>query len=181
VLALAAAGFTINFAMNAVMYDFQSGVLPRLGGAALAGCLLLAFVVMGGVSRAVDRVRATWLPIAAALLVLSLAAPLFRLSAGWTTLFAAGTAFFAAHATLSAVLPSQVSRLASRSGGLGHGIQLVVAYLGSAAGAIVAGAFAHRLWEAFAVLGAVASCAVLLCLLGLRSPPVAVPSADAEA
>ncbi|MFO1534866.1 MAG: hypothetical protein ABR586_04310, partial [Thermoplasmatota archaeon] len=82
--------------------------------------------------------------------------------------FAAGTAFFAAHATLSAVLPSPVSRLAGRSGGLGHGIQLVVAYLGSAAGAIVAGAFAQHLTQAFAVLAAVATCAVLLTLLGLR-------------
>ncbi|HUR63903.1 MAG TPA: MFS transporter [Candidatus Thermoplasmatota archaeon] len=169
VLALAAAGFTINFAMNAVMYDFQSGVLPRLGNAALAGCLLLAFAVMGAASRRVDRSRATWLPIVAALGVLAVAAPLFRLAPAWGTVFAAGTAFFAAHATLSAVLPSQVSRLAGRSGGLGHGIQLVVAYLGSAAGAVVAGAFAHRLWEAFAVLGAVAFCAVLLTLVGLRA------------
>jgi predicted MFS family arabinose efflux permease len=169
VLALAAAGFTINFAMNAVMYDFQSGVLPRLGNAALAGCLLLAFAVMGAASRRVDRSRATWLPIVAALGVLAVAAPLFRLAPAWGTVFAAGTAFFAAHATLSAVLPSQVSRLAGRSGGLGHGIQLVVAYLGSAAGAVVAGAFAHRLWEAFAVLGAVAFCAALLTLVGLRA------------
>jgi MFS family permease len=169
VLALAAAGFTINFAMNAVMYDFQSGVLPRLGNAALAGCLLLAFAVMGAASRRVDRSRATWLPIVAALGVLAVAAPLFRLAPAWGTVFAAGTAFFAAHATLSAVLPSQVSRLAGRSGGLGHGIQLVVAYLGSAAGAVVAGAFAHRLWEAFAVLGAAAFCAVLLTLVGLRA------------
>lgn len=168
VLALAAAGFTINFAMNAVMYDFQSGVLSRLGNVALAGCLLLALLVMGGASRAVDRSRATWLPIVAALAVLALAGPVFRLSPMVGVVFAAGTAFFAAHATLSAVLPSQVSRLAGRSGGLGHGIQLVVAYLGSAAGAIVAGAFAQRLAEAFAVLAAVATCAVLLTLLGLR-------------
>lgn len=178
VLALAGAGFTINFAMNAVMYDFQSGVLPRLGDAALAGCLLLAFVVMGGASRAVDRNRATWLPIVGALCVLAAAAPLFRLSPGFGTVFAAGTAFFAAHATLSAVLPSQVSRLAGRSGGLGHGIQLVVAYLGSAAGAVVAGAFARHLWQAFAVLGAAASCAVLLALLGLRG---VAPAAEVAA
>ncbi|MCA1810849.1 MAG: MFS transporter [Halobacteriales archaeon] len=168
VLALAAAGFTINFAMNAVMYDFQSGVLSRLGDLALAGCLLLALAVMGGASRAVDRSRATWPPIVAALAVVALAGPLFRLSPTVGVVFAAGTAFFAAHATLSAVLPSPVSRLAGRSGGLGHGIQLVVAYLGSAAGAIVAGAFAQHLTQAFAVLAAVATCAVLLTLLGLR-------------
>ncbi|MFO1534104.1 MAG: MFS transporter, partial [Thermoplasmatota archaeon] len=154
VLALAAAGFTINFAMNAVMYDFQSGVLSRLGDLALAGCLLLALAVMGGASRAVDRSRATWLPIVAALAVVALAGPLFRLSPTVGVVFAAGTAFFAAHATLSAVLPSQVSRLAGRSGGRGHGIQLVVAYLGSAAGAVVAGAFAPHLGQAFAVLAA---------------------------
>ncbi|HEX2065552.1 MAG TPA: MFS transporter, partial [Candidatus Thermoplasmatota archaeon] len=168
VLALAGAGFTANFAMMAVMYDFQSSVLPRLGNALLAACLLMALAAMGVASRAADRSRATALPILAALAVLALAAPVFRLSAGTATLLAAGTAFFAAHATLSAVLPSQVSRLAGRSGGLGHGLQLVVAYLGSAAGATVAGAFAHRLGEAFAVLGAVAACAILLVLLGLR-------------
>lgn len=168
VLALALAGFTINFAMNAVMYDFQTGVLPDLGRTGLAICLVLALVIMGGVSRGVDRSRSTWLPIMAALAVLALAAPLFRLSTAFVTVFAAGTAFFAAHAILSAVLPSQVSRLAGRSGGLGHGIQLVVAYLGSATGAIVAGVFAHRLADAFAVLAAVALCAMLLVVLGLR-------------
>jgi predicted MFS family arabinose efflux permease len=179
VLALAASGFTINFAMNAVMYDFKTGVLARLGDAAFAGCLLLAFAIMGGVSRAVDRRGATWLPIAAALAALAVAGPLFRLSPTVAVVFAAGTAFFAAHATLSAVLPSQVSRLAGRSGGLGHGIQLVVAYLGSAAGAVVAGAFAQRLGQAFAVLAAVASCALLLVLLGLRraQPAPAAPLA----
>jgi MFS family permease len=178
VLALAAAGFTINFAMNAVMYDFQSGVLPRLGDAALAGCLVLALAAMGAISRRVDRSRATWLPIVAALLALALAGPLFRLSPTWGIIFAAGTAFFAAHATLSAVLPSQVSRLAGRSGGLGHGIQLVVAYLGSAAGAVVAGVFAQHLAQAFAVLAAAASCTILLALLGLRgaAPAREVPA-----
>ncbi|MEA3202900.1 MAG: hypothetical protein QOI63_566 [Thermoplasmata archaeon] len=178
VLALAAAGFTINFAMNAVMYDFQTDVLGNLGGAALAGCLLLAFVVMGGVSRSVDRSRAAWLPIVAALAVLAAMAPLFRLSPTWGIVFMAGTGFFAAHATLSAILPSQVSRLAGRSGGRGHGIQLVVAYLGSAAGAVVAGAFAHHLDKAFAVLAAVAVCAVLLMLLSLRQ---AAPLPEATA
>lgn len=178
VLALAAAGFTINFGMNAVMYDFQSGVLSRLGSLALAGCLGLALVIMGLASRSVDRTRATWLPIAAALAVLALAGPVFRLSSTWGLVAAAGTAFFAAHALLSAILPSQVSRLAGRSGGLGHGLQLVVAYLGSAAGAIVAGAFAQHLWEAFAVLAAVAAGAVLLALLGLRG---STPAAEAAA
>jgi len=171
VLALAAAGFTINFAMNAVMYDFQSGVLSHFSDRALAICLLLAFVVMGGLSRRVDRSRGTWLPIVAALLVLALAAPLFRLSPAFWTVAVAGTAFFAAHATLSAILPSQVSRLAGRSGGLGHGIQLVVAYLGSALGAVTAGAFAPRLVDAFAILAAVALAAILLVVAGLRSVP----------
>jgi MFS family permease len=161
VLALALAGFTINFAMNAVMFDFQSGVLPGLGRTGLAVCLVLALAVMALVSRRVDRSRSTWLPILAALGALALAAPLFRLGGVFAVVFAAGTAFFAAHAILSAVLPSQVSRLAGRSGGLGHGIQLVVAYIGSATGAIVAGAFAQRLGEAFAVLTAVV-------VLGLR-------------
>lgn len=174
VLALAAAGFTINFAMNAVTYDFQSGVLAHFSDTLLAVCLLLALVVMGGVSRRIDRAGATWLPIVAALGVLAAAAPLFRLSPGTGLIFGAGTAFFAAHATLSAVLPSQVSRLAGRSGGLGHGIQLVVTYLGGATGAVVSGLFAHRLGQSFAVLAAVAVVAAGLVLLGLRQPTPAV-------
>ncbi|HUR62533.1 MAG TPA: MFS transporter [Candidatus Thermoplasmatota archaeon] len=168
VTALALAGFTINFAMNAVMFDFQTGVLPTLGRVGLAACLVAALLIMGVASRRVDRSRATWMPILVALAIVAVAAPLFRLSSALAMLLAAGTAFFAAHAILSAVLPSQVSRLAGRSGGLGHGIQLVMAYLGSAAGAIVAGAFARHLGEAFAVLAAFALCAMLLVVVGLR-------------
>jgi MFS family permease len=168
VIALALCGFTINFAMNAVMFDFQSGVLSRIGSTTLAMALVAAFVIMGGASRAVDRSRSSWQPIMAALVALGVAAPLFRLAPAFAVVAVAGTAFFAAHATLSAVLPSQVSRLAGRSGGLGHGIQLVVAYLGSAAGGLVAGLFADRLMDAFVVLGAVAVLAGMLVVIGLR-------------
>lgn len=134
VAALAAAGFTVNFALTAVVY-----YLPDLSHLALAGVLIAALVAMGLASRAVDRRGAVALPVAVALLALAGGAAGFTLGDGWPILVG-GLVFFGAHATLSAVLPSQVSRLAGRSGGRGHGVQLVVAYLGTAAGGAVAGA-----------------------------------------
>ena len=84
---------------------------------------------------------------------------------------AAAQAFFAGHATLSAVLPSQVSRLAGRTGGRGHGVQLVVAYLGSAAGGLVAGALAGTPAVAFAVLAGLCVAVAGLAVAALRPPP----------
>jgi MFS family permease len=173
VLALALAGFTANLGMTAVAF-----FLPQLRHEVLAGVLLGALVVMGVASRAADRTGATWQPVVAALGVLGLGAPLFILGGGWAVL-AGGLLFFAAHATLSAVLPSQVSRLAGRSGGRGHGVQLVVAYLGSAAGGALAGGLADAPDAAFAVLAglcaAVAALTVASALSRHRaaSPPAA--------
>lgn len=133
VLALAVAGFTVNLAMTAVAY-----FLPDLRHVVLAAILGGALVVMGLASKAIDRGGAVVLPIAASLLGLAAGAAAFLLQDGLAAL-AGGLLFFATHATLSAVLPSQVSRLAGRSGGRGHGVQLVVAYLGSAAGGALAG------------------------------------------
>jgi MFS family permease len=133
VAALAAAGFVLNFAMTTVAYH-----LPAVGNLLLGGILLGALVAMGLASRALDRSRAIAVPLAAALVVLALGAPLFTLRTG-SLLVLGGLLFFGAHATLSAAIPSQVSRLAGRSGGRGHGVQLVVAYLGSAAGGAMAG------------------------------------------
>ena len=165
VLGLALGGFTINFAMNEVAF-FLSGV--PIGHTALALVLVGAFVVMAIASRAVDKSRATWQPIVACLGLLAVGAPLFVLSTTTTLLVAGGLLFFACHAVLSAILPSQVSRIAGRSGGRGHGIQLVVAYLGSAAGGVAAGAFATTPADAFAVLAAVAVVATAVVVAGLR-------------
>lgn len=177
VLALAMAGFTVNFAMTTVMYDFATSVLQRIGSATLAVALVVAFLVMAAASRAVDRGGKAWRAIVFALVVLACAAPLFRLNPAFAVTAVAGTLFFAAHAALSALLPSQVSRLAGRSGGLGHGIQLVVAYLGSAAGGLVAGATAHRLPLAFVAVAAVAGVSGLLVVAGRRAgSPAAVSS-----
>ena len=181
VAALAACGFAANFAMTAVMYDFATGVLDRIGAAALALLLLGALLAMGAASRLVDRSRrpaAATAAVVACILVLAASAPLFRLGpAGWA--LAGGLGFFAAHATLSAILPSQVSRLSGRTGGTGHGFQLVVAYLGSAAGGTVAGLAHPALAKAFVVLAAVVAVAAGLCVLGLRARPAASPGVAA--
>ncbi len=175
VMALALAGFTMNYAMLAVMFDFQRDVLADIGATSLAGILLAAFVIMGLVSRAVDKSGGAWRIVMVALVLLAAAAPVFRLSQPFFVVAAAGCIFFAAHAVLSAVLPSQVSRLAGRSGGLGHGIQLVVAYLGSSAGAFAAGYFASRseFFDAFVVLAGIALTAAALVGFALRPPMVA--------
>ncbi len=181
VLALALAGFTINYAMRAAMFDFQGDVLSRIGDTTLALVLVAAFVIMGLVSRAVDKGSGAWRVILIALVALAAAAPLFRLSPTYSIVAGAGVVFFAAHATLSAVLPSQVSRLAGRSGGLGHGIQLVVAYLGSAAGAFAAGYAASRsaLLDAFVLLGGIALVAAALVSWTLRPAAGTAPSVSA--
>ncbi|MES2154184.1 MAG: MFS transporter [bacterium] len=180
VLGLALAGFTINYAMRATMFDFQQDVLVHIGDGTLAIVLLVAFAVMGLASRAVDRSGAAWQPILVALVALAVAAPLFRLESSFWVVAVAGCVFFAAHAVLSAVLPSQVSRLAGRSGGLGHGIQLVVAYLGGWAGAVAAGFFKSRsdFLDTFVVLGAVALVAAAMVAWSLRptSPGLAGPA-----
>lgn len=186
VLALAAAGFTINYAMTAVMFDFQSGVLAPLGNQALlalGGMLLVSFVVMAVVSKAVDRNSSAWLPMLVALALLAAAAPVFRLASPFAAVAVAGVAFFASHAVLSAILPAQVSRLAGRSGGRGHGIQLVVAYLGSAAGAATAGlaTAANVFVDTFVVLALVAGATCWLVWTGLRREDTSEASPLSEA
>ncbi|MFA5945188.1 MAG: MFS transporter [Candidatus Thermoplasmatota archaeon] len=173
VLALALAGFTANLGMTTVAF-----FLPDLRHEALAGILLGALLVMGVASRIADRRGSSWQPVVASLGVLALGAPVFILGGGWTVL-AGGLLFFAAHATLSAVLPSQVSRLAGRSGGRGHGVQLVVAYLGSAAGGALAGGLADAPELVFALLGCLCAVVAALALLSLRSGAAAPPPVNA--
>ena len=180
VLALAMAGFTANLGMTAVAF-----FLPDLRNEVLAAILVGALVAMGLASRAADRSGATWQPVVASLGVLALGAPLFVLSGGRLgTLAAGGLLFFAAHATLSAVLPSQVSRLAGRSGGRGHGVQLVVAYLGSAAGGALAGGLAdspETAFAAFAGLCAAVAGLTLVAALSSRRLGATPPAASATA
>lgn len=161
VLGLGIAGFAVNYAMTSVMFDFQTGVLDQVGSLNLGIMLASAFVVMGLASRAVDKGVGPRLILALALVLLASAAPILRLSGTLIVAIVAGIAFFAAHATLSAVIPSQVSRLAGRAGGKGHGFQLVLAYLGSATGGIVTGAFAHNLAISFVILAVPVAVAVL--------------------
>ncbi len=170
VLSLAAAGFTVNYSLTTVLF-----FLPGLGRGTFLGVLVSAFVLMAVVSRAVDRSRATWQPAALGLGILASGAALFLLTdAVW--LVAGGVAFFAAHAVLSAVLPSQVSRLAGRSGGRGHGIQNVVAYLGTFAAGPVAGRLSAHPAIAVGVVAGLAAVAVFLLASGLARAPAASPA-----
>lgn len=177
VLALCAAGFASNFAMSEVAFFLSDRPLSRT---ALALSLLGAFVVMGGASRLIDRKAASWQPIAAALAILAAGAGLVLLT-GRPAIWVGALAFFAGHAVLSATLPSQVSRLAGRSGGRGHGIQLVVTYLGSALGGVAAGASANRPLQAALLLAAAALVAAALSVTWLRgAAPSPQPSSGAS-
>jgi len=164
VMSLALGGFTLNFALTSVMFflpDASAGrLLPPLG---------LALVAMLLASRQIDRRSWTWQPLAAGLVGLAAAAPAYLLLDGGAAAFAAGTAFFACHAILSAAFPSQVSRVAGRSGGRGHGIQNIVAYLGTFAGGAVAGAFASRPSMDLVVLAGLAVACAALLVAGLRT------------
>jgi predicted MFS family arabinose efflux permease len=173
VLALGLAGFCVNFAMTLAMFNVASSVLPLIGHWALAGILVAALVLMGGASRRLDKGAAASAAIALSLVLLAVGAAFFRLADSFGAAVVAGVVFFAAHATLSAALPSQVSKLAGRAGGLGHGMQLVLAYLGSAAGGLAAGRFAAGLLPAFLLLGTAALLAALLVLRFLAPRPAA--------
>ncbi len=132
VMTLAAAGFVMNFALTTVM--FYLGATGRAEGRALFVPLLFALVFMAVASRAIDKRGLTWQPVAVGLLVLAVGAVGSVLSAWWWVAL-----FFAAHATLAAVVPSQVSRVAGASGGRGHDIQNIVAYMGTFAGGTLGG------------------------------------------
>ncbi len=176
VAALALAGFAINFGMNEVAFFLSDIEVGRRG---LALILLGAFVAMVLASKAIDKAGANWQPIAIALAVLAAGAPLFALY-GAPVLYAGGLLFFAAHAILSATLPSQVSRIAGRSGGRGHGIQLIVGYLGSAAGGVAAGALANRPAAAFLVLALVVAAAIAAVLATLGPMSTRAGAADPQ-
>lgn len=137
VMTLAAAGFTMNFALTTVL--FHLGDAGRTSGTLLFAPLAVALVVMALLSRRIDRRRLTWQPVAIGLLVLAAGAAAAVLPGPPAWRFGAAL-FFSAHATLSAVLPSQVSRIAGASGGRGHGVQNVVAYLGTFVAGPIAGA-----------------------------------------
>lgn len=173
VMALALAGFTVNYALTTSMFFLPDIEAHGLTHAGLVIVLVAAFIIMAVVSRQVDRRGVHWQPIALFLLLLTATAPLMATGTTLALLYVGGIGFFASHAILSAVLPSQVSRLAGRSGGRGHGIQNVVAYAGTSLAGPVAGYFAHTPIRAFWVLAGVAACAIGLAVAGLRKVQVA--------
>ncbi len=152
VMTLASAGFVLNFSLTTVLFFLSDRGLSS--GSRLAIPLIVALVIMGGASRAIDRRGLTWQPVAVGLLVLAVGAAATLLVQGPWVLWAA--TFFAAHATMSAVLPSQVSRVAGPSGGRGHGIQNIVAYMGTFVAGPLAGYFLARAWIPVTVLAALA-------------------------
>jgi MFS family permease len=161
VLSLAAAGFATNYALTTVVF-----FLPDSRPMVLAATLVMAFVLMAVASQKIDKARLVAFPIALSLAVVAVAAPAYSLAPSSRFLLLGGVAFFTAHAVLSASLPSQVSRLSGRAGGRGHGIQTIVAYLGTFVAGPVAGHFAAEPRLAFILLGALAvACALLV--LGL--------------
>ncbi len=148
---LAVAGFTLNFALAAYLW-----FLPDASPQALLPPLFVALVVMGGASRAVDGRGLTWQPLAG-LVLLGVASWLTR---SW--LFVGAALFFSVHATLSAVIPSQVSRVAGARGGRGHGVQGVIAYMGTFVAGPVVGALTGFPVAVFAIMTALGLVAALL-------------------
>jgi MFS family permease len=164
VLTLASAGFVMNFSLTTVLFFLSD--LGRTTGTQLVWPLLAGLVVMGLLSRQADRRGWTWQPIAAGLLVLAAGATgAIQIHSLWP--LAVGV-FFAAHASLAAIIPSQVSRLAGPSGGRGHGIQNVVAYGGTFVAGPIAGAFVARSSISLAVLATMAVLVASACLWRLR-------------
>ncbi len=153
VMTLAAAGFVLNFSLTTVLFYLSDRGLSS--GSRLAIPLLIALLIMGGASRAIDKRGLTWQPVTVGLLVLAAGAALTLLVSGPWMLWAA--TFFTAHATMSAVLPSQVSRVAGPSGGRGHGIQNIVAYMGTFVAGPLAGMFVKSAWVPMVVLGSLAA------------------------
>lgn len=150
VLALAAAGFVSNYALTTTLFH-----LPTTDWTQLAPLLIVAFLLVGGVSRAIDKAGWTFGPVAAGLVLVAGAAAGFALLGGLGALLVGGV-FFTSHAVLQSTLPSQVSRVAGVAGGRGHGIQNVVAYFGTFAAGSVAGWLVPWTGAAFVVLGALA-------------------------
>lgn len=178
VAALALAGFALNYSLVTVL--FFLGAAGRTGWPLLLPMLLVGLVVMGGTSRAVDKRRLTWQPVVVGLAVLAAGAAGAVLTDA-PLLWLAGAVFFSAHATLSAVLPSQVSRIAGRSGGRAHGVQNVVAYAGTFVAGPVAGVLAAQAGIAMLLLVGVAALAVGANVVLLRgAAPTARVAATAQ-
>lgn len=153
---LAFTGFVSNYALTTTLF-----FLPTTDWKTLAPLLVVALLLVGGVSRRIDKSGWTTGPLAIGVVLVAGAASLFVLAGGWA-LWLGGGLFFTAHAVLQSALPSQVSRVAGAAGGRGHGIQNVVAYTGTFAAGPIAGALAGQPAWAFGVLAALAVTAALL-------------------
>ncbi|HLF16871.1 MAG TPA: MFS transporter [Candidatus Thermoplasmatota archaeon] len=170
VLSLAACGFTVNYALTTVVF-----FLPDVGSGTFVLLILASLVLLAVASQGIDRSRATWQPVIAGMVVLAGAAGLF-VDGTPPWLWLGGILFFATHGVLSAVLPSQVSRLAGRSGGRGHGIQNVVGYLGTFAAGPIAGRLVAHPAVALGILATLAAASAVLVARGLARVPAVNPS-----
>lgn len=158
IAALALSGFVSNYALTTTLF-----FLPTTDWTVLLPMLLVALLLVGGLSRRIDRSGWTFGPVAAGVVVVAGAAALFVLVGGWVA-YVFGGLFFTAHAVLQSALPSQVSRVAGAAGGRGHGVQNIVAYLGTFAAGPTAGALAGRPEAALLLLIALAMAASLVVL-----------------
>lgn len=156
IAALALGGFTSNYALTTTLF-----FLPTTSWKVLLPMLVVALLLVGGVSRRIDKAGWTTGPVAVGIVVVASAAAWFGLAG---PMLLAGAVFFTGHAVLQSALPSQVSRVAGAAGGRGHGIQNVVAYLGTFAAGPIAGLTVATPWIAFVVLGVLAAVAAVLVL-----------------
>ena len=156
VLALLAAGFATNYSLTTAVFFLPDAPLSTTQ---LVLVLLAAFAVLAVLTRQIDRRKRHQSAILASLAVLAVGCVVWTGAFNLKWAILGGLLFFSAHALLSAVLPSEVSRLAGRAGGRGHGIQNVVAYAGTAVAGPIAGAFA----------GAPLTAGILACVLALAA------------
>jgi MFS family permease len=139
VTSLLAAGFATNFALTTAIFFLPDVPLGRWQ---LVAVLAVAFAILAVATRSIDRRARQARAVTVALAALGVGTVLFVGAPDLPWALLGGVVFFASHAILSATLPSEVSRIAGRAGGRGHGIQNVVAYSGTALAGPIAGGLA---------------------------------------
>lgn len=168
VLALLAAGFATNYALTTAVF-FLPGT--PLSTTHLVLVLAAAFALLVILTREVDRRKRHANAIVGGLASLAVGAVLWVAAHSFAWALMGGLLFFSAHALLSAVVPSEVSRLAGRAGGRGHGIQNIVAYAGTSVAGPIAGALASTPLAAGAL-------AAVFALAAMAGQPSAADSAS---
>ncbi|MHB8604532.1 MAG: MFS transporter [Thermoplasmatota archaeon] len=168
---LHAAAFVNNFALSGVTFALPLLALAWLperdAWQILAPAILIGGLGMAATSRAADRGHARFI-LVGALALLAIAPLLVFANLSPLALAAAGALFFFAQATLAATLPSAASRFAAEHDrGAVLSAFSVAQYLGSFAGAALAGTLYGSRWG-LALLVAALAVASALYLRGLH-------------